>query len=792
MTEAIPSSPSLSTEALPIPAYAVDAGSGNSAFGAVSTDLFYRDRDARLVRVFQALCSYAQQHKTARIPFAPVLAWMLNKGNAGITVELSLHHALQETLLILEKGGYARLQRQPGAEDPDTIELHDPMESRITDWLNEQYGVIEGNASAAARIGRAGTFPTLSLATTKFNLPPEQVQRLFLTVQDDAFSEPFFAVHRGRLIQIVFHEGYTKPFDIVLPPGVNLWSIFRMAVSLLKEFHDTRARFSEEIRLRLKAIPDMNLVTLDQIFQGLLAPGEILPEQKYIHWALAVKTVAMNPEFRVQMERSLNPEAEGTTVEAGRHTHVGQAAAFVHHALMNARESLKLRQWEKEAEAADRKMVHHHLIEECRHQVALPDASGVSRLDSVFYPVSLGALGALKDASGQLLLKDKYSDKALVELMRAEATEGVPPVIRLIVDEQLIFLHRFRLMDIMYAETAAETNRIMRKLAADWAELPLARIPEARKFQVSADQLTPQYRELLTYSYYVLDAYPTSQELVRVLFPQASDIGSLKLSQSDLAWTNENAKGRPSPQERCQHFRELLYTSTWSVTRRPLAEVLGVDYDAVIEEMKGLRKVRKSGALRFDSLIDLGIYRFVTGFLNSIWSFFHLIGGIFTGQDVPEPDAEGDPAERRRSKPAPRAAEPASKKPLSISQVADRFGVPPSRVELKDRIKASLKEWNQVLLDPKSMYPDWARLRVDEKDRIKKKLEGETRTRMAQAQERVDSAIEKTFEHMELEGLPPAKLTDLATDIAKQFRTHNLAPLVSYIRDSIVYLNTSE
>ncbi|MBN8217692.1 MAG: hypothetical protein J0L75_13700, partial [Spirochaetes bacterium] len=645
MTEATPTSPSISTEALPIPAYAIDASTGNPAFSAVSTDLFYRDRDARLVRVFQALCSYAQQHKNARIPFGPALAWMLSKGNAGITVELSLHHALLETLLVLEKGGYARTFREAGAENPETIELHDPMESRITDWLNDQYGIIEGQATAAARIGRTGTFPTLSLVTTKFNLPPEQVQRLFLTVQDSAFSEPFFAQHPGRLIQIVFHEGYTKPFDIVLPPGAHLWSIFRMAVGLLREFHETHTRFAEEVRLRLKAIPDMNLVTLDQIFQGLTAPGEILPEQKYIHWALAVKNISMNPDFRVQIERAINPEAEGMTVEAGRHTHLGQAAAFVHHALMNSREFLKQRQWEKEAEAADRKMVHHFLIEECRRQIALPDGGGSSRLESAFYPISLEAIGALKDASGQLLLKDKYSEKSLVELLRAEAGEGVPPVIRLVVGEQVLFLHRFRLMDIMYAETAGEANRLTHRLAEEWAALPLSQIPEARKFQVTHDQLSPQYGELLTYSYYVLDAYPTSQELVRVLFPQASDIGSLKLSQSDLAWTTENAKGRPSPQERCQHFRELLYTSTWSVTRRPIAEVVGVDYEAILEEMKGLRKEKKAGGpLRFDSLIDLGIYRFATGVLNSIWSFFHLIAGIFTGAEVVAPGDEAEPA----------------------------------------------------------------------------------------------------------------------------------------------------
>ncbi|MBN8216487.1 MAG: hypothetical protein J0L75_07570 [Spirochaetes bacterium] len=140
----------------------------------------------------------------------------------------------------------------------------------------------------------------------------------------------------------------------------------------------------------------------------------------------------------------------------------------------------------------------------------------------------------------------------------------------------------------------------------------------------------------------------------------------------------------------------------------------------------------------------------------------------------------------------PRAIQSAARKAPSISQVADKYGVPDSRIELKDRIKASLKEWNQVLLDPKSLYPDWQRLRVDEKDRIKKKLEVETKARLAQAQERVDAAIEKTFEHMELDGVPAAKLTEIATDIAKQFRTHNLAPLVSYIRDSIVYLHTSE
>jgi hypothetical protein len=301
--------------------------------------------------------------------------------------------------------GYTRAQ--DGADnEPEELELLDPMEGRVGDWLRDQFGAVDGQAVNPQKILRSGTYPTVTAVMAKFGIPAEQAQRLFLSLDQGSFREDSLSRHSGRLIQVLFHDGYAKPFDLVLPPGLHFRSVFRQAVGMLKEFHDAHSRFSEEIKQRLKAVPDMNLVSLDQVFLGLLAPGEVLPEQKFIHWAHTLKQFTLSPDFRVHAERFVNPEDGGGPLEGGRFGWVGQAAALVHHALLNGRENLKQKQWEKEAEGADRKLILHHLIENCHHNV--PMGNGIEK---VYYPVGIDVLGQLKDSSGQLMLHDKYGEK---------------------------------------------------------------------------------------------------------------------------------------------------------------------------------------------------------------------------------------------------------------------------------------------------------------------------------------------------------------------------------------------
>ncbi|MBL8993829.1 MAG: hypothetical protein JNM63_10835, partial [Spirochaetia bacterium] len=526
-------------EKLPLPAYAFNTALDNAQFTEISNDLFFRDRDSRKVKVFQAMCQHAEQTGNARMYFDTLLRFVLNKGNTGITVELNLHSTLLEVARALEEKGYVRIITPPGQTDPDLVILQDPVVDKILTYLDDQLGIANRIAVNRGRIPKAGTFPTMTQLSSRFDLTPEQSRDLFLSVGATEYEDDFFTGNPGRMVQIHFQEDYSKPFDLVFPTDVDLRSVVKLAVTLLKEFQESNSRYTDEIRSRLNTIPEMNRQPIEPVIQGLLSGNEILADQKYVHWSSVSRQFACGADFLSHPERYVTLEASADSLDTGKYLYVGQAAALVYHYLINSREHLKKKQWEKEAEYNDRKKLFHFLIEECRSRVPVTSPGGLSVMESVFYPVGLDTLQAQNDSSGQMTFKEKYTDTRLQEILRVEGDDVVPQVIRLSVEEKPIFFHRFRLIDVVYAACSSEHNSIKKKIVQEWAGLPPRDVPKRKDFKVSWEDLSPQFTEILAYAYRVIDSHPMVEDMVKILFPYPSDISAYNLLNSDLVQSAE-------------------------------------------------------------------------------------------------------------------------------------------------------------------------------------------------------------------------------------------------------------
>ncbi len=758
----------------------------NEAIDTIISELFYRQQDARHSKVFQALCLYAQKKNLAQLNFDPLSQFIYEKGQTGISTAINLKTTLTEVIQTLEKNGYASFSLSADSEKIESLTLMDPTYGKIKQNLAEAYSFENIQTQVSPPIVTVGHFPNLTSLTTRFNLSPEQVQALFLNVNETEFSQVFFDTHPNQLLQVLFQDGSSKPFDIVLCTEFNLALIAKHAAQLIIQFTANNSRYADEIRSRLKQIPEMNKYSLESVIQDLQSTSEITPEAKFLNWAAANDNVAGSAEFKSHPERFINTAIDETTTSL-KFAYIIQATTFFHHFLLNTRESLKQKQWATEAEAQDRKNIITFLIQAARRQVSMPSASGQESYESIFVPVTLESLLTLKDSSGKMTLGEKYSEERFIQMLRVENNESVPLIIRLGVEGETYFFHRFRLIDVVYAELSNERFRIKKKLAQQWAKLEVSEIPKKKLVTVSESQLSPFFHELYVYTLRVLDGYPTISEMVNLLFPRPEDISTYKLSNSDLAYTEEELKKsdkdkvRATPSERAEFFREIFFNTAYSLDRKNLWNILALDYDEILKESKNVRSqlASQSGNSKLTGLIDKSLYSFINGVVTFFVKIFESLQSLF-GQPTTPSKATSTPSSKQ-------SVELHFPK-IPYSDISEKFNCPPSYQDLHIRLERSLHDWNQVYIDPKTYYPDWSKYSLEEKENLKIKLEKETSDRMSDSQKRVDKAIEKKIKTLNLSITDATLLQDISKDLAKQFRNNNLEPLASYIHDKLILL----
>lgn len=771
----------------PLPYYARTGTQSEDVRVNISRELFFMEKDDRFTRIFNGICLYAQTYKNALIRFKNLFDFLLKKGNTGINVEIRLRSALIDMVEALVKNGYAiKMGQAAQGKEPDYFILRDPEIDRVNDWISKFYGVDKSPAGNFTEMFKLNSMPTPELAKRAFKGGnQDKFIGMWREVPADGFTESTLdELSLSNQSAMVYLENGTKEaVSILISSRITYHNLVRLLLRFLVDLHQKNGKFQEELRsvFTHKEGTRGNYESLIQASQGF--DGEYLDEQ--YNWVRMVFEFVHQGDFSERPEIFLNNKDLIVRDEVG-HNHaplVMQASALCFQMFLNHQSMIREKDRQKNEVINDKKLMIHALIEKSRKMIQMYDPDKGSFSEAVYFPVSAQMITHIKDPIKNMSMAAKYGEPKTLRILMGESSDPFPLIIRLVVEGQTYFIHRWRIKDVVYSIVSQERNRLRKLILNSWLKLPRSDWPKKKDFKVSESMLEPLSREILAYAYKMIDVYPDLEVLRKMIFPMPEDIAAYYLSKSDLvppSSGNAYSDEANTPDQKTRYFKELLYEESHGVSHLPLEKVLAIEYEDMLAVAKQYKAKKKDSVEvdghEFDSELDASMY----SMLNNIIEWFFGLFGL-----AAKKSASGKSATGKKS-----AGSEALK--MSLKAAGKKFSMPTNRDALRGKLRTSLKEWNQIFIDPKMHHPNWSRLSVTEREKLKKKYEEEARERMRDSQLRVDKAIKKAYSKFDLKGISNERLNAIAERAARGFNAKQVGSLTQYVKESIVLINTKD
>jgi len=701
-----------------LPTYTYQDEAGEKERKNIARELFFRQQDQKSAAIFSDICTFTQKIKKSSFSFSDMFDFLLHKGSTNITVEINLKAAINSVLSILSENKYAEIIYQNDNEDlPQHVTLHDPVILKIKNYILDFYGASSDFTVGPSQILKFFSFPCIAGTVSRLNVSAEKITFLSQSITHSEFHEhnlPPLSAEK-HFYSLSFFDAIDTPVDIIFPSELPLNIVCKkILIPFLLHVQNTNLRMKDAIEGQFCTIHKMTPEIFSDIGTEKINPSSSV----FFNWIESYKKIVTGQEFLASPSRFVSQEFLSAKTPQGKNVfYLLQAACMARHYLFNENDRNKKIKNETEAELKDKNIIFNFLIEKCRKKIT-HDTDNNSEYRIIHYPATIRDLENIKDITGTQTLFQKYNTEGIKKILSsayeknqsAEKKDAAPYIFRIVTDQETFYFHRWRLIDIFYSELPSEKIRVLNKLINQWVLLDEKQIPKESNFEIQEELLSPFFIQLYQLSQKICDAYPDIGELVKILFPALSDIVPYGLTQSDLLPQNRNGI---TNEEKLIHFRELIYLTSYDIQKKALKDVLEMNYKEVAGYVKKRKKTNqnKSQEPRFDNDLDAFIYRL----LNGITGFFFRIFGFFSSSA---------PKKSKSSEPKLHAASNnQNKHTITVSDCASRFNTPHTREELKQFIDKLEKQWNIILIDPKSLYSEWDTLSFAQKEEYKKKLQ---------------------------------------------------------------------